>query len=97
MRDMKSSLARALPVLIVSIAMVSGCGADLSDGDAKVCAAADDDARAVYGAASLAEDEEIAKQAARVQMGTSDASDDDALAQIQSRCAELGWESPTDG
>lgn len=91
-RSMTIQRVLAIPVLLAACCALTACGDDLSDGDTQVCAAAhEDDARAVYGVAALADDEEIARQASRIQMGTSDESDDDALAQIRSRCTDLGY------
>jgi hypothetical protein len=68
-----------------------GCKS-LTDGDNKVCAAsASGNARAVFGVASLADNEDIKKQAARIKMGTPDSSDNDAMNEINKVCNDKGF------
>lgn len=94
---MKRSLARVLPLVALSTVVLAGCGSDLTSNDEKVCAAAvDEDAEGVYGTADVADDEEIAREAARIKIGTSSKSDDDAMAQIAQRCQDMGYEAPAE-
>lgn len=73
---------------------VYGCH-KLSDGDKQVCAkAAASDAQGVFSVASLADNKDIKRQAGRIQLGTSDADDRDAMTNVVRICQDNGWKQP---
>lgn len=91
--DQRIKGARAAAAIATSaLFTLAGCGG-LGDGDKQVCdVAARNDARGVYGVASLAEDEDIARQAGRIKPGSTDANDTSAMQEIVKLCKDKGYE-----
>jgi hypothetical protein len=76
---------------VVLICFLCGC-TKLTDGDKKVCsAAASGSAQKVFDVAALAENQEIKKQASRIQLASSKESDRDAMREIIEICKKKGW------